>query len=209
MKTLIVVDLQNDFCLGGSLAVADGDKMVPVINNILPKFDLVIFTMDWHPYNMDAFVSQHKGAEPFDTYEVNGETNILWPDHCVQDTNGANLHKDIDFSKCAKDFFIFKKGMDINYHPYSAFDKTDLVEFLKNHNVDEVYICGLAIDYCVKDTAIDASKNGFKTTIILDSTRIISDSGSVAYKALSGDATIMTHDVFFDNNISVTSFGNL
>ena len=105
-KALIVVDIQNDFCPGGALAVSDGDKIIPIVNDLLAKFNLVIFTKDWHPANHLSFASAHEGKEPYDSY--NG--NVLWPDHCVENTPGAELHPDLDLTKCQKDFYIFKNG---------------------------------------------------------------------------------------------------
>ncbi len=177
MKALIVVDAQYDFMpvsaedyaneMGGALAVADGDEIIPVINDLLPKYDLVIFTKDWHHPAMYAFASQYPGKQPFDKYtNEQGEEDILWPDHCVENTRGANLHDDIQFEKCGKDFYIFKKGQMVHYHPYSGFSGTDLADFLREKNVTLVDIVGLATDYCVKDTALDAVKEGFETTII-------------------------------------------
>jgi nicotinamidase/pyrazinamidase len=168
MKALICVDIQNDFCDGGSLAVPGSNEIFPVVNKLLPLFDLIIFTKDWHPVNMEAFASQHEGTKPFDKYEVNGKEDTLWPDHCVQDTFGSMIHKDIDFSKIKGDFYIFKKGTETNYHPYSGFDGTELMGFLHDRKVDEVFICGLATDFCVKQTALDAVKSGFETNVILD-----------------------------------------
>lgn len=168
-KALIVVDIQNDFCPGGSLAVPDGDKIIPVVNDLLTKFDLVIFTKDWHPANHYGFASEYVEKSAFDLF--NGE--VLWPDHCVQDTPGAELHPDIDFSKCKKDFYIFKKGVDVKSNGYSAFEKTELREFLEERGVTEVYVCGLALDYCVKNTAIDSAFAGFDTYVIADACKSI------------------------------------
>jgi nicotinamidase/pyrazinamidase len=184
MKALIVVDIQKDFCPGGSLAVKDGDLIVPIINQLSKSkfFDLVVFTKDWHPSNMKAFASQHEGKNPFETYvNDNGDVDVLWPDHCVQDTPGAEFHQDIDLN--IPRFYIFKKGTEIDSHPYSGFgdvkhDKqSGLLEFLIKENITENYIVGLALDYCVKDTAIDSKLAGFDTTLIMDGTKSISDDG--------------------------------
>ena len=174
MKALIVVDVQNDFCPGGALAVPEGDSVVPVINKLLPKFDLVIFTKDWHPEHHYGFASSHEGYKPFEKFEGAESEDVLWPDHCVQDTPGAELHPDLNISKCKKDFYIFKKGMLNDNQGYSGFEDTDLAGFLDGKNVTEVFICGLATDYCVKNTAIDASNQGFDTFVILDACRGIS-----------------------------------
>lgn len=173
MNALIVVDVQVDFCPGGALAVPHGDEIVPIINELLPKFDLVIFTKDWHTEDNIGFASRH-GVDAFDKLP-NGE--MAWPNHCVQDTPGADLHPDIDLSLCKKDFYIWKKGDYSEAHPYSAMegDEPELVSFLDEKGVDDVFICGLALDYCVKATAIDAAMHGFKTIVIEDATRPIDE----------------------------------
>jgi nicotinamidase/pyrazinamidase len=164
---LLVVDLQNDFCPGGSLAVKDGNEIVPIINELFPLFKTVIFTKDWHPADCNSFASQHEGFEPF----TPKDGDILWPDHCVQGTPGADLHPGIQFGQIFGDFYIFKKGLDRNYHPYSGFDGTGLAEFLRERDIDTVYITGLATDYCCLATALDAAKHGLDTNFILDATR--------------------------------------
>lgn len=171
IKALIVVDLQQDFCAGGSLAVPDGDVIVERINELLPKFDLVIFTKDWHPANHKGFASQHLDAKSFDKYtNLSGEEDTLWPDHCVENTLGAEFHIGLDLSKCKKDFYIFKKGTDDADQGYSGFSGTGLKDFLDEKRVTETYICGLALDYCVKNTAIDSALAGFDTYVIVDHT---------------------------------------
>lgn len=178
MKALIVVDAQYDFMPGGSLAVKDGDKIIPVINNLLTKFDLVIFTKDWHPAKMEAFASYHN-KQPFETYtNSKGKEDTLWPDHCVQNTRGADIHEGIDFNLIKGDFYIFKKGVEENEHPYSGFGAEGLKEFLEKRNVHQVFVCGLALDFCVKDTMIDSIKEGFETVLVIDGTRGISPEGS-------------------------------
>lgn len=183
-RALIVVDPQNDFCPGGSLAVKDGDQIVPVINKLTKSdmYDLVIFTKDWHPADMKAFASQHKGKNVFDTYtNSNGDVDVLWPDHCVAGTEGAEFHKDIDLN--IPNLYIFKKGLEVNSHPYSGFgdlyhfDSSGLLEFLKERQIIEVFVCGLALDFCCKDTAIDSSRQGFITYMIMDGTKHISEEG--------------------------------
>jgi nicotinamidase/pyrazinamidase len=179
VKALIIVDAQNDFMPGGALAVKEGDRIIPVINSLLPKFDLVIFTKDWHPSNHKSFASQHEGAKEFDMIDLNGLDQVLWPDHCVQNTPGADLHPDIDFGKIKGDFYIFKKGMDPETDSYSGFydngrkNSTGLKEFLEERGVAQTYICGLALDYCVSYTAIDSAMEGFKTCVIEDATKSI------------------------------------
>jgi len=175
MKALIVVDIQRDFLPGGSLAIKDGDLIIPIINKLLPEFELVIFTKDWHPVDMKAFASNHKNKKPFDKYKVNGVEDTLWPDHCIQNTPGAGIHKDIKFEYVKKDFYIFKKGLTKEHHPYSGFDGTGLENFLKEKNVSQIFICGLATDYCVADTAIDGVNAGFDTIVIKDATKAIGE----------------------------------
>lgn len=184
MKALIVVDMQNDFMPGGALPVPRGDEVVQVINKLLPKFDLIIFTKDWHPENHSSFASQYEDQKPFDIIGEGMFQETLWPDHCVQNTFGADLHRDIDFSKCKKDFYIFKKGDNVNMPGYSAFgdlkdvdeDLGELVRFLDKKHVDEIFVCGLATDFCVRETAIDAAKlYGYNTRVIIDACRGISN----------------------------------
>lgn len=188
MKALIVVDVQNDFCPGGSLPVPEGDKVVPVINDLLPKFDLIIFTKDWHPANHFGFASQHKGRKPFEHLMVADsdrgfggivmdssivDLGILWPDHCVQNTFGADFHPELKLENCKKDFYIFKKGEDTHAQGYSAFETKELASFLDGKGATELFICGLALDYCVKNTALDAAKEGFDVVVIANACKSI------------------------------------
>jgi nicotinamidase/pyrazinamidase len=179
MKALIVVDVQNDFCPGGSLAVPEGDKVVSVINDLLPKFDLVIFTKDWHPARHNGFASVYKDKKPFDTIDRgnywSGSPHIdtLWPDHCVQHTTGADFHPGLKFENCKKEFYIFKKGEDVGSDGYSAFETKELAPFLDGKGVSKVFVCGLALDYCVKKTALDAADQGFDVVVIEDACRSI------------------------------------
>jgi nicotinamidase/pyrazinamidase len=177
MKALICVDVQRDFCSGGALAVPRGDEVVPIINELLPKFDLIIFTKDWHPDNHTTFASQHKGYNPI----INNKY-AFWPDHCIQNTLGAELHPGIDLSKCKKDFYIFKKGVKKDSPGYSGFENTELDKFLNKRKVTEIFVCGLAGDLCVRQTSIDAAMLGYKTTIIIDATRFINKDKSETAK---------------------------
>lgn len=178
MKVLIIVDVQNDFMPNGALPVEEGDQIIDVINDLLPQFNLVIFTQDWHPKNHKSFASQHGGKKVFEKIELNGLEQVLWPDHCVQNTKGAEIHNGIDLGKIKGDFYFFKKGMDPEVDSYSGFydngrNSTGLAEFLNERKVDEVFIVGLALDYCVAYTAIDAAMEGFDTCVIEDGTRPI------------------------------------
>ena len=212
MKALIVVDVQYDFCpvsdedykngLGGSLAVPNGNDIVPIINSLLPKFDLVIFTKDWHPENMDAFADSHEGKVPFDTYvNKDGVTDTLWPKHCVANTPGAELHSDIDMSLIKGEFYIFKKGLEKDDHPYSGFGAEGLSDFLKEKNVTDTVIVGLATDFCIKDTVLDSVKEGFNTTVVWDGCRGISDDLTpVLNEFFDVGANVIDSDLFHEKN---------
>jgi nicotinamidase/pyrazinamidase len=173
-RALILVDIQNDFVPGGALAVRDGDKVVPVANRIQPAFDLVVATQDWHPANHGSFASQHPGRKPGDVIDLNGIAQVLWPDHCVQRSKGAEFHPGLDRTRIAK---IFQKGVDPAIDSYSAFFDnahrrgTGLAEYVKSQGVTTIYIAGLATDYCVKFTALDARTLGLETYVIEDACR--------------------------------------
>ena len=174
MKALILVDIQNDFLPGGALAVPDGDAVIPVVNKLLPAFPLVIATQDWHPANHGSFATSHPGKKMFEQIELNGLPQTLWPVHCVQGTRGAELAEALNRNRIAK---VFPKGTDVGVDSYSGFfdnghrKSTGLGEWLKTQNVTEVFVCGLATDYCVKFTGLDAAQNGFKTYLIEDASR--------------------------------------
>lgn len=174
MNALIVVDLQNDFCPGGALAVANGDAIIPVIDRILPAFDVVVATQDWHPVNHGSFAANHLGKKIGDVIELGGMPQILWPVHCVQHTQGAAFHRQFDTTGLDG---IFQKGVDPNIDSYSGFfdngraRATGLGAYLNERGVGTVYVCGLATDYCVQATALDAISLGFKTIVISDACR--------------------------------------
>lgn len=176
MKALIVVDVQNDFLPGGALAVPDGDVVVPVINELMPQYDLVVATQDWHPAEHQSFASRHLGHAPGDVIDLSGVQQILWPDHCVQHCPGASFAAGLDVAEID---YVVRKGDDPAIDSYSGFFDNDhrratgLEEILKNHDVDAVDICGLAADYCVKFTALDALQLGFATTVFSDATRAV------------------------------------
>jgi nicotinamidase/pyrazinamidase len=174
MKALILTDIQNDFLPGGALAVPDGNAIVPVANWLQAAFPLVVATQDWHPANHGSFAANHPGKKPFEQITLNGLPQTLWPVHCVQGTPGADFAATLNRDRIAK---IFQKGTDSGLDSYSAlFDNahrksTGLGEWLKGNGIEEVYICGLATDYCVKSTALDAVEMGFRTWVVLDACR--------------------------------------
>lgn len=171
---LIMVDLQNDFCPGGRLSVPDGDAVIPLANQLQQHFDLIIATKDWHPQDHVSFASNHPGKREGDVLIINGIEQILWPDHCVQNTKGAEFHPGLDTSKINK---IFLKGTDKNIDSYSTFfdnahlRNTGLAAYLREQQINDIYIMGLATDYCVKYSCHDAVKLGFNTHIIVDACR--------------------------------------
>ncbi|MFZ2341123.1 MAG: bifunctional nicotinamidase/pyrazinamidase [Bacteroidales bacterium] len=174
MKSLIILDVQNDFTPGGSLEVPDGDLVVPVINMMHDYFDLVVATQDWHPHNHVSFVSNHPDERPFNKIEVDGIDQVLWPDHCVQGTMGAMFHPHLETDRFSA---IFRKGMNPYVDSYSGFYdnrhqvSTGLAGYLKDKGATELYFCGLAGDICVYHTIIDAIKEGFSSTLIEDASR--------------------------------------
>ena len=176
MKALLIIDVQKDFLPAGSLAVPDGDAVIPVINKLQDNFELVVATQDWHPADHGSFASSHQGKKPFEKTELNGLEQILWPDHCVQGSPGAAFADDLKQEKIAA---IFRKGMDAGVDTYSGFydnghkKSTGLEAYLKAKNVDEVYVTGLAGDVCVYFTVLDALDQGFKTCLVKDATRAV------------------------------------
>lgn len=176
MKALIVVDIQNDFLQGGSLAVQGGNEIIPIINSIQEKFDLVVATQDWHPKGHKSFASQHSNKSVYDKIDLNGIEQVLWPDHCVQGTVGAEISSELNQNKIEA---IFRKGMNTTIDSYSGFYDngklkcTGLGDFLKGRGVKEIFVCGLAADYCVYFTAKDALELGFTSTIIENATKAI------------------------------------
>jgi nicotinamidase/pyrazinamidase len=173
MRALILVDIQNDFCPGGALAVKEGDAVVAVANRLMPHFDLVVATQDWHPEDHGSFAVHH-GKHPGELHELAGLPQVMWPVHCAQGTSGAEFHPTLDTRRVEA---VFRKGTDKTVDSYSGFydnaqrRNTGLAGYLKEKGVTEVYVVGLATDYCVKFTALDAAKLGFKTTVIEDACR--------------------------------------
>lgn len=173
-SVLLLIDVQNDFCPGGNLAVEAGDEVVPVINRIMPSFSRVITTQDWHPPDHVSFASSHPGRRPLDVVEADGIVQVLWPDHCVQGTRGAELHPRLDPRRIG---LLLRKGMRRGLDSYSAFFENDhrtdtgLRHFLKGLKLRELFICGLATDYCVLASALDARRLGFRVTLVRDACR--------------------------------------
>jgi nicotinamidase/pyrazinamidase len=163
MKALLIVDVQNDFCQDGTLAVKDGDQVVPVINNLIPQFPLVVASMDWHPVDSEHFKK--------------------WPPHCVRQTDGADLHKDLHVSMIEK---IFLKGTEGKDDGYSAFEATNMnmEDYLKGRGVTDLYIAGLTTDYCVKETVLNALQKGFNTYVVTDAIRPVEVNPCDGEKAL-------------------------
>src|SRR5690349_304116 len=171
MRALILVDIQNDFVAGGRLEVPHGEQIVPLVNELARHFELVVATQDWHPKNHKSFASNHPGKNPFDVITLGGLEQVLWPDHCVQGSRGAEFHPLLQMD-CVE--AIFRKGMDPEIDSYSGFfdnghrKSTGLAGYLRERNIDSVFVCGLAGDYCVLYTAKDALQSGFKTSLIED-----------------------------------------
>nr|WP_221299393.1 bifunctional nicotinamidase/pyrazinamidase [Roseomonas pecuniae] len=180
---LIAVDVQNDFIPGGSLAVADGAAVVPVINRLAPRFANVVLTQDWHTADHLSFASQHPGMKPFETVSMPYGPQVLWPDHCVMGTEGAALHRDLSVPHAQ---LVIRKGYNRAVDSYSAFleadrsTRTGLDGYLNSRGIRHVFIAGLATDFCVAWTALDARRLGFEATVIEDACRAIDLGGSLA-----------------------------
>ena len=180
MKALLLIDIQNDFLPGGSLAVPHGDQIIPLVNRLQQAFDLVVATQDWHPQGHKSFASSHPGKAVFEQVEWRGAPQVLWPDHCVQGTKGAELSTAIDWRKTEA---VFRKGTNPEIDSYSGFydngyvKSTGLSHYLRGRGVTAVYLAGLAGDYCVYFTAKDALAEGFDTYVMEDATRAISEEG--------------------------------
>jgi nicotinamidase/pyrazinamidase len=174
MKALLLIDLQNDFLSGGALAVRQGDEVVSMANRLASQYDHVIATQDWHPADHLSFASQHPGHSVGDVIQLEGLAQVLWPDHCVQGTPGAEFAAELDQSRIEH---VIRKGTDQTIDSYSGFfdnarrKATGLDAYLHGHGVDEIHLAGLATDYCVKFTAIDGAALGFRVVIISDAVR--------------------------------------
>jgi nicotinamidase/pyrazinamidase len=182
-SVLIVVDVQNGFCSTGHLPVPNGEAVVPVINQLAAKFENVVLTQDWHPAGHASFASSHAGKQPFETTELAYGTQVLWPEHCVQGTHDAALHADLQVPHAQ---MIVRKGFHAGVDSYSAFQEADrktptgLDGYLRQRGIAEVFVCGLATDFCVAWTALDARSLGYDCWLIEDATRAIDLNGSLA-----------------------------
>ena len=180
---LLVVDVQNDFCTGGSLAVPNGHEVVPLINRLASRFAHVMLTQDWHPRWHQSFASTHPGRKPFDTIAVAYGPQVLWPDHCVQGTSGAEFHPDLRIRHAE---LVLRKGFHRAIDSYSAFYENDrttptgLAGYLRERGLGRIFVVGLAFDFCVRYSAEDARREGFGVVVIEDACRGIDLSGSVA-----------------------------
>ena len=180
---LLVVDVQNDFCPGGALGVPGGDEVVPAINRIARRFAHVVLTQDWHPPGHASFASAHPGRKPFEPVELAYGRQILWPDHCVQQTLGASFHPALDVPRVE---LVIRKGFHPAIDSYSAFRENDrktptgLAGYLRERGFERVTLCGLATDFCVLYSAIDAREAGFAATVLLDACRALDVEGSLA-----------------------------
>ena len=180
---LVVVDVQNDFCPGGALAVPDGDAIVPLVNRLAARFPHVVLTQDWHPAGHGSFASSHPGRQPFETVEMPYGPQILWPDHCVQGSNGAAFHPALDTGRAE---LIVRKGFRPDIDSYSAFYENDhatptgLAGYLRERGFERTVMVGLATDFCVRYSALDARRRGFEAVVLLAGCRAIDLDGSLA-----------------------------
>ncbi len=182
MKALVVTDVQNDFCPGGALAVGGGHEIVPLVNDLIAKFDHVVLTQDWHPAGHSSFASTHRGKQPFETVEMPYGHQTLWPDHCIQGSAGAEFHPALEWTKAE---LVLRKGFRSAIDSYSAFFENDrttptgLAGYLRDRGIGKLTLAGLATDYCVAYSALDAAKLGFDVTVRLDASRAIDLGGSL------------------------------
>jgi len=193
---LLAIDVQNDFCSGGALAVPSGEKVVPAINRIAQRFGNIVLTQDWHPRDHVSFAPNHAGKQPFQTIELDYGTQVLWPMHCVQGTSGAEFHRDLDIVRAS---LVVRKGFRRGIDSYSALFENDkktptgLLGYLRERELKTVFVAGLALDFCVRFSAEDARAAGFDVVVIEDACRGIDLDGSVA----------STHQSFRQRGISV------
>jgi nicotinamidase/pyrazinamidase len=176
MKALLIIDVQNDFLPGGALAVNEGDQVIPVINRLQEKFDFIVATQDWHPADHGSFAAHYSGKSPGDLVQLGNLDQVLWPVHCVQGSEGAKFPENLNQLHWKK---VFRKGSNPFVDSYSGFydndrrENTGLGQYLKDNGIEEIFVTGLATDYCVKFTVLDAIKLGFETTVIKDATKAV------------------------------------
>ncbi|HET6527479.1 MAG TPA: bifunctional nicotinamidase/pyrazinamidase [Balneolaceae bacterium] len=182
MKALLIVDVQNDFCPGGALGVPGGDQIIPAINKLSQTFDTVILTQDWHPEGHSSFASSHEGKKPYETIKMPYGEQVLWPDHCVQGSKGGAFHPDLEPDRGQ---LIIRKGFRKGIDSYSAFYENDqktttgLAGYLKERGIEELYVCGLATDFCVRWSVLDGLSEGFDVFVVEDAVKGIDIEGSV------------------------------
>lgn len=182
MEALLIIDVQNDFCPGGALEVPNGDEIIPVINQLSEQFEIVLQTQDWHPQGHSSFASSHQGKTPFETIEMPYGEQVLWPDHCVQGSEGAKFHPNLNTENSQ---LIVRKGFRKQIDSYSSFYENDgetttgLTGYLKARDIDILYAVGLATDFCVKWSVMDGIKEGFDLHVVEDAVKGIDIEGSV------------------------------
>jgi len=205
MKVLLAIDVQNDFCPGGSLAVPEGDQIIPVVNRLSEQFGHMILTQDWHPAGHSSFASSHDGKKPYETIEMPYGEQVLWPDHCVQNSEGGEFHPDLDTERAE---VIIRKGFRKEVDSYSAFYENDhktqtgLAGYLRERGFTDIYVCGLATDFCVRWSVHDGRKEGFRMHVVEDGTRGIDIDGSIdqAWREMKsvGAEIIRSDDISMD-----------
>lgn len=201
-KALLIIDVQNDFCPGGALEVPGGDEVIPVINRLSNMFDVVVQTQDWHPSGHSSFASSHEGRDPFETIEMPYGDQVLWPDHCIQGSEGAQFHPDLITRRSQ---LVVRKGFRRDIDSYSAFyendneTKTGLTGYLQDRGISTLYAVGLATDFCVKWSVVDGLREGFEVYVIEDAVKGIDIEGSVrqAWSEMldAGADKITSHDL--------------
>ncbi|RLQ86958.1 bifunctional nicotinamidase/pyrazinamidase [Notoacmeibacter ruber] len=185
---LLVIDMQNDFCEGGALAVEGGTSIVPLVNKLIAGYDHVILTQDWHPQGHSSFASQYEDKAPFETIEMPYGEQVLWPDHCLQGTDGAAFHRELEWTTAQ---LVIRKGFRREIDSYSAFRENDretptgLAGYLRERGIDDLVLCGLAFDYCVAWSALDARRFGFSARVVEEATAAIDLDGSKAKMRLA------------------------
>ncbi len=188
MKALLLIDIQNDFVEGGALAVPNGREIIEIANRVMPKFDLIVATQDYHPADHLSFASQHPGKQVYDQIELDGLPQTLWPDHCIEGTRGAEFVSDLNCDRIDR---VFPKGTNRKIDSYSGFfdnghrQATGLGDYLKSKGVNELFLMGLATDYCVKFSVLDAIELGFKTIVMIEGCRAVNINPDDSQQALN------------------------